>query len=369
MRRTLSTELDDHAAIAARHLEELEASRSERLEQKYPLAEIFPSPVNPRRLSLDNANVNLEQITKLAIKPRETFEAWSARMEAFLDELVQQKVSAKSHTVWSELVEMAMSVYKIDLIQPIIAKPDGEIIAGERRWTACLMAGKQFTRVIIRTVAEKDENLFRLIENLRRSDLSVPETALSLRKVMADATGAPCGPDNEDLTMDRIQEVLGAGTTQSAYYRAICRLPENDPLLSQIVAGGYTSLRIAYEDASRRLRELQVNPNKAFESSPAANDSPDQKPNTPPSQPQTRRAPSPPMPQLKSRIPGTEGGHRFIAALSAIEGVGTETLERIKAIGSGWAAAPEKARKKMLTEALEKLFADLDQLDEPETTE
>lgn len=55
---------------------------------------------------------------------------------------------------------------------------------------------------------------------------------------------------------------------------------------------------------------------------------------------------------------------RFYAAIEHIDGVSDETLERIKAIRAGWAGAPDKARKKMLAEALEKIFSDLDQLDE-----
>lgn len=361
-RRHLNVNLDndDHAQIAAGHLVSMESNRAERLEVSYPLASIFPSPSNPRRISLDNAGVTSARIEQLAIKPRESLASWSARLEQFLDELESKGASPKSHAVWSELFDLAISIYTSDLIQPITIKPDGEIIAGERRWTACLLAGKTHNRVIIRLVTADQESLLRLIENLRRSDLSIAETALQLRIVMEENTGQPCGPDNELLSMEKIQSVLGAGQTQSAYYRAICRLPEGDSVLAQIVAGGYTSLRTAYEDASKRVRELQANPGKR--PTPLNDGS-----TTPPETPPPARKPSPPMPLMKARIPGTEGGRRFIEALANIEGLGESTLERIKAISSGWTGAPEKARKKMLSEALEKLFADLDRLDdEPE---
>lgn len=357
-RRHLGTVIDDQAEIAASHLLNLEANKLERLETNYPLASLKPSPANPRRLSLDNAGVTPEQIAELAIRSREGLEEWAARLEAFLDALESRKVSPKVLSVWTELFDLAISIQTTDLLQPIVAKLDGEIIAGERRWTACQLAGKPYSRVILRQVADHLEHIYRLIENLHRSDLSTAETSLAIRHVMAEMTGNPCGPDNADLTMQKIQSVLGSGQTQSAYYRAICRLPEGDALLAQIVSGAYTSLRAAYEDASKRLRELATLTSTGSELQLPV-------PETPPAKSKPA-AKADALPQFKARIPGTEGGLRFIQAIESIDGVNDETLERIKAIRTGWAGAPDKARKKMFTEALERLFTDLDQL-EPDT--
>lgn len=352
-RRQLGAVIDDQAEIAANHLRSMEATKAERLEINYPLSSLTPSPSNPRRLSLDNAGVTAEQIRDLAILPREGLESWTGRLENFLDGLESRSVSPKVLSVWTELFDLAISIYTTDLLQPIVAKHDGEIIAGERRWTALQLAGKTHGRVLLRQVPEQMENIYRLIENIHRSDLSTAETAISIRVIMSQMTGTPCGPDNLELTMQKIQSVLGSGQTQSAYYRAICRLPENDPLLVQIVSGAYTSLRSAYEDASKRLRELA-----ALGSNPVELNKPlasTEKPSKPKAEA---------LPQFKTRIPGTEGGLRFIEAISSIDGVADETLERINAIRTGWAGAPDKARKKMFTEALERLFADLDKLEE-----
>lgn len=357
-RRQLGVVIDEQAEIAASHLRNLEANKVERLETNYPLASLTPSPANPRRLSLDNAGVTAGRIKELAIQPREGLESWSSRLDKFLDYLESQSASPKVLSVWAELFDLAISIFTTDLLQPIVAKFDGEIIAGERRWTALQLAGKQYGRVILRQVPEQLENIYRLIENIHRSDLSTAETAISIRLIMSEITGEPCGPDNRQLTIQKIQSVLGSGQTQSAYYRSICRLPENDPLLAQIISGAYTSLRAAYGDASKRLREIAAIAAVGDELS-----------NNEPLAVQPAAAPKPksdPTPQFKARIPGTEGGLRFIAAIASIEGVADETLERIRAIRAGWEGAPDKARKKMFTEALERLFADLDQL-EPET--
>lgn len=373
-RRALDVQMDDQAAIAANHLMSLEANKLERMEVNYPLASLKPSPSNPRRISLDNAGVNAEAIETLSIKRGETLAAWSDRLDAFLDTLESKGTSAKSFSVWSEMFDLAISIYTTDLLQPIVAKIDGEIIAGERRWTASALAGKSHGRVILRQVAANMEHLFRLIENIRRSDLSVAETAMSLRLVMETKTGIPCAPDNIGLSIQNIQELIGVGQTQSAYYRAICRLPEDDPLLTQIISGAYNSLRTAYEDANRRLREIKVIHERAgtgeqagllddlgvgTRTSTSSGTSSGTSTST-----STSTARRDIAPTLKARMPGTKGGLRFYAAIEHIDGVSDETLERIKAIRAGWAGAPDKARKKMLAEALEKIFSDLDQLDE-----
>jgi len=353
-RRLLDATMDDQATIAANHLVNLEASKLERMDLNYPLASLRRSASNPRRMSLDNAGVTDESIAELTIKPREGLESWSARLDAYLDLLERKGVSPKSFSVWSELFDLAISIFTTDLLQPIICKMDGEIIAGERRWTASILAGKSHSRVILRQVPQNMENLYRLIENLQRSDLSVAETAMSLRTVMEDTTGTVCGPDNAELTIQKIQSVLGAGQTQSAYYRAICRLPDGDPLLGQILSGAYTSLRTAYEDSGKRLRELQSGTRAVSQNGLQVESPP------PPARPPKRDT----LPTLKARLPGTEGGLRVFAALEGIDGIASETLERLQAIRTGWAGAPDKARKKMIGEALDKLFSDLDVLDD-----
>lgn len=361
-RRQLNAALDDQANIAAAHLEAMNSRHVERMEVDYPLGNLRPSPGNPRRKSLDKAGVTAELVQQLAIRPRESFENWSARLEEFLS-TEAEKLDTRSRVVWDELFDLAISLYTGELIQPIVASPEGEILAGERRWTASLLAGKNYNRVILRTVPKNRETLYRLIENIRRSELSVAETAWAIRQVMVDVTEQPCGDTNREITISLVQSVIGAGETQSAYYRAICRLPEDDPVLAAILAGGYTSLRVAYEDASRRLRELRQAP-------PAAEVVVNQgelTSNT--GRASTPKAPAARVPSFKARLPGTEGGIRFLKAVSTIEDLPSEAAEALKNTLASWNAAPDKARQNMLASLLTTLFEAFDPLDEAASVE
>ncbi|MCR4921191.1 MAG: ParB/RepB/Spo0J family partition protein, partial [Bacteroidaceae bacterium] len=74
------------------------------------------------------------------------------------------------------LQELANSIRQIGIVQPITLRDMGDgtfvIIAGERRWRACQMAGLTRIPAYIRTV--DDENMMEMahIENIQRQDLT-----------------------------------------------------------------------------------------------------------------------------------------------------------------------------------------------------
>ncbi|MGO9739650.1 MAG: ParB/RepB/Spo0J family partition protein [Desulfomonilaceae bacterium] len=79
------------------------------------------------------------------------------------------------------LSELASSITEIGLIQPIIVRSTSEgsyeIVAGERRWRAAILAKIESLPVIVRDVTEKESLEIALIENLQREDLNPLDTA------------------------------------------------------------------------------------------------------------------------------------------------------------------------------------------------
>ncbi len=87
------------------------------------------------------------------------------------------------------LEELAESIKEYGLIQPIIVtEKEGyySIIAGERRWRACKLAGLEEIPVIVREDDEKKNNEIALIENIQREDLNPFEKALGIKNLMND---------------------------------------------------------------------------------------------------------------------------------------------------------------------------------------
>lgn len=100
------------------------------------------------------------------------------------------------------LEELAESIKEYGLIQPIIVtEKDGyySIIAGERRWRACKLAGLDEIPVIVREDDEKKNNEIALIENIQREDLNPFEKALGIKNLM----------NTYGLTQEEVAKKLG----------------------------------------------------------------------------------------------------------------------------------------------------------------
>lgn len=83
--------------------------------------------------------------------------------------------------------ELALSIRKYGVIQPIVVRKIGdkyEIIAGERRYKASVIAGKQTIPAIVSEMTDKDSVEIALIENVQREDLTPIEKAISYKKIL-----------------------------------------------------------------------------------------------------------------------------------------------------------------------------------------
>jgi len=101
------------------------------------------------------------------------------------------------------LQDLADSIDRQGLLQPIVvrARAQGgyELIAGERRWRASQLAGKQTIAAIVRTVTDEEASALALIENMQREDLSAMEEALGLARLR----------DEFALTQQQIADAVG----------------------------------------------------------------------------------------------------------------------------------------------------------------
>lgn len=85
------------------------------------------------------------------------------------------------------IIELAESIKEHGIIQPIIVRPIGdkyEIIAGERRYKASILAGKETIPAIITDLNDKDSAEIALIENVQRKNLTPIEEAVSYKKIL-----------------------------------------------------------------------------------------------------------------------------------------------------------------------------------------
>ncbi|MBA2651745.1 MAG: ParB/RepB/Spo0J family partition protein [Tatlockia sp.] len=86
------------------------------------------------------------------------------------------------------LQELAKSIETQGLIEPLIirelAVDDYEIIAGERRWRAAMLAGLSELPCLIGNYSDEQAAAVTLIENIQRQDLNLIEEAIGYRRLL-----------------------------------------------------------------------------------------------------------------------------------------------------------------------------------------
>lgn len=93
------------------------------------------------------------------------------------------------------LEELAQSIARRGVIQPIIVRPRGdggyELVAGERRWRAAQRARLHEIPAIVRSLSDSDTFALALIENLQRADLNPVEEAEAYQRLVEDQGLSP----------------------------------------------------------------------------------------------------------------------------------------------------------------------------------
>ncbi|MFL2101216.1 ParB/RepB/Spo0J family partition protein [Desemzia sp. FAM 24101] len=118
------------------------------------------------------------------------------------------------------LNELAASIKQSGVFQPIILRESAakgfEIIAGERRFRASKLAGKDTIPAIVREFDEETMMQVAVLENLQREDLSPLEEAEAYNMLMK----------NLKLTQEEVAQRLGKSRPYIANYLRLLGLPE-----------------------------------------------------------------------------------------------------------------------------------------------
>jgi ParB family chromosome partitioning protein len=162
------------------------------------------------------------------------------------------------------LQELAASIREHGVLQPILVRPAGDdyqIIAGERRWRASKLAGKETIPAIVERFDDATALEIALIENLQREDLSPLDEAIIYKKMtdelgysirnLASKLGKDKGYVENRLRLatapDDVREMVAARTdTLSAAYE-LMKVEDKrrrKSLAKQVVAGRLTLIRL-----------------------------------------------------------------------------------------------------------------------------
>lgn len=117
------------------------------------------------------------------------------------------------------LKELSQSIKEHGVIQPIIVRKVGdkyEIIAGERRYRASQLAGKQTIPALVRDIDDKEAAKIALLENLQRSNLTPIEEAKTYQTILK----------LDNITQDELAQNLGKSQSTIANKLRLLTLDE-----------------------------------------------------------------------------------------------------------------------------------------------
>jgi ParB family transcriptional regulator, chromosome partitioning protein len=104
-----------------------------------------------------------------------------------LSEVYPNPLQPRLHFNEEELRSLSDSIKQYGLNQPVLVRRVGdryELIAGERRFRASMLAGMPTIPAIVKEVTDRESLMLALIENLERSDLNAIEEAKGYERLM-----------------------------------------------------------------------------------------------------------------------------------------------------------------------------------------
>ena len=93
----------------------------------------------------------------------------------------------RTHFENEKIQELAVSIQQNGLLQPIVVRPyqgKYQIVVGERRYRACLLAGIEEVPCLVQNYDEQQTATAAIVENIQRENLSAIEEALAYQQIL-----------------------------------------------------------------------------------------------------------------------------------------------------------------------------------------
>ena len=141
------------------------------------------------------------------------------------------------------LQELAESIRTFGLIQPVTVRKRGgkyQIISGERRYRACIIAGMDMIPAYIRDANNQGMLEMAIVENIQRENLDPIEVAMSYRRLMEECR----------LTQEQMADRVGKKRASVANQLRLLKLPAKvqHDLKVGLVSVGHAKVLLGVED-------------------------------------------------------------------------------------------------------------------------
>jgi ParB family chromosome partitioning protein len=177
-----------------------------------------------------------------------------------LDQIDHNPFQTRSHVNEEQLAELAASITSNGVVQPVLVRllANGrfQLIAGERRWRASQLAGKQTIPAILRQVSDEQAMEITIVENLQRADLNPMEQARAFDRLSREF----------HMTQEQMAVRTGKDRASVANFLRLLRLPAS--VQARVEAGelsfGHARTLLAFEHpeeiekAAKRVADLSL---------------------------------------------------------------------------------------------------------------
>jgi len=165
-----------------------------------------------------------------------------------INKIKPNKYQSRMQFDQEKLKELADSIKREGVVQPIIVSPSGEnyrLVAGERRWSAAKMAQLKEIPAVVRKVTDRQMLEISLIENIQREDLNPIEEAQAFQRLMKEF----------NLTQQELADHLGKTRSTIANALRLVNLPEEikEFVSGNLISAGHARAIVSIESAKKRI--------------------------------------------------------------------------------------------------------------------
>ena len=136
------------------------------------------------------------------------------------DDILPNRFQPRKYFDESETLELADSIKEHGILQPVVVRQVGdkyEIIAGERRFKANILAGNDSIPAIVNDLDDKNSSEIAIIENIQRQNLTPIEEAISYKRII----------DMGYLTQEQLARKIGKSQSAIANKIRLLKLSDN----------------------------------------------------------------------------------------------------------------------------------------------
>lgn len=172
-----------------------------------------------------------------------------------LEQIVANKNQPRKQFDEKALGELSASIKEFGVLQPItVKKIDNnkfEIISGERRFRASLMAGLLSIPAIIQNYDDEKVYIASILENIQRENLNIVEEAKAYENLI----------NSYNYTQQQLATKLGKSRSHIANTLRLLTLPQKilDALIDKKIEMGHARALINCENAEKYLNEIIEN--------------------------------------------------------------------------------------------------------------